>query len=119
MLNVSELLSDPDFAQPFQIQRSTGSFQLGGFAQTTTTLAAVGVILPASEREIQMAPEGDRVTGMISIRTATPLLLTHADGRAGLSDVILWRGESYRLLKLWPYQDFGLSYALGARVSGA
>ena len=82
-------------------------------------MPAVGVIRPASEREIQLVPEGDRVTGLIAIHSAAPLYLTHTGPAPGLSDVIVWRGDSYRLLKLWPYADFGYYKALGARLTGS
>ena len=118
MLNVSELLQDPDFAQPFSIQRSSGAFVSGGFETITTTVAAWGVILPASDQDLAQVPAGDRVTGTISIHTAQQLFQTHGGSQPGLSDVIAWNGETYRILQLFPYQDFGYTKALAARMSG-
>lgn len=120
MLNLSELLIDPDFAQPFTIQRSSGSFQLGGFQSTVTMIGAVGAITVASEQDLDQVPEGDRVTGAMTFYTATPLFRTHADGGApGLSDVLLWRGDAYRIQKIWPYADYGYYKAVAVRTSGA
>ena len=118
MLNVSELLSDPDSAQAFTIQRSTGSFQLGGWQNATTSVPAVGVITPASEWDLRQVAEGDRVTGAMTFHTATPLYQTHGGANAGLSDILVWRGDEYRIAQLLPFGDYGLYKAVAVRVSG-
>ena len=118
MLDVSDILEDPDFAQPFDVLRSSGAFVSGGWQNLTTTVACSGVILPASDQDIALVPEGDRVTGMISVHTTRKLFQTHTGAQPGLSDVIVWNGDKYRILKLFPYQDFGFTKALGARLSG-
>jgi hypothetical protein len=118
MIDVSDILSDPDLAQPFTIKRSRGEFAAGGYTQTTTTVQSFGVIIVAQGRELEQVPEGDRVKGAIVVYSAKPLYLTHGDNQPGLSDTIIWRGDSYRLAKLYPYMDFGYYKAVGVRISG-
>lgn len=118
MIDVSDIINDPDFAQPFSILRSSGAFVSGGWQNITTTVNSSGVIVPATEQDIAQVPEGDRVTGMISVHTTAKLFQTHTGSQPGLSDVLLWNGDRYRILKLFPYQDFGFTKALAARMSG-
>ena len=119
MINVSELLTDPDFGQAFTVQRSSGSFQLGGYVSTTTPTPYFGVITVASDQDLETLPEGDRITGSMMFHTAQPLYTTNAGPSAsGLSDVIAWRGQLYRVAKVFPYQDWGFYKAIGVRMSG-
>ncbi len=118
MLNVSALLSDPDFAQPLTINRATGAFVLGGFTSTPAAISAGGVVDVASERELAQVPEGDRVTGAMAFYVAVPVYLTQAGQTTAPSDTITWRGDTYRLVKIWPYADYGYYKAVGVRMSG-
>jgi hypothetical protein len=118
VINVGDLLTDPDFAQSFSILRSKGSFALGGWSNQTTTIKASGVIIPATAQELEQLPEGDRVVGMMAFWSAQPLYETRVGDTSGLSDIILWRGQQYRLAKVFPFQDFGYTKAIGARMSG-
>lgn len=119
MLNVSEILSDPDFIQPLSVTRSTGAFVAGGYQSTPTTLTLGAVVTVAKERDLAQVAEGDRVTGAILLYSSSEVFLTRA-GTAGdgPSDVITWRGDQYRLAKVWPYGDYGYWKALGVRTSG-
>jgi hypothetical protein len=118
MINVSELVVDPEFSQAFTIVRSTGQFSLGGWQNESTTIPALGVIVPAGSQDLDQVPEGDRVTGAMAIYTQTPLYRTHATPTPGLSDLIVWRGEEYRIAHVFPYQDFGFYKAVAVRLLG-
>ena len=118
MINVSELLSDPDFAQSFTINRSTGAFVLGGWQSSTTALARFGVVTVAKERDLEQLPEGDLVSGGMLFFSTKEIFLSTGGTAAGASDTITWRGDTYRMAKVWPYGDFGYWKALGVRVSG-
>jgi hypothetical protein len=110
--------TDPDFAQSFTIQRSTGAFVLGGWQSATTSLTAVGIVTVAKERELRQVPEGDRVTGAMLFFSPTILYLSHGGGKAAVSDQLVWRGDTYRIAKVWPYVDFGFWKAFAVRMSG-
>ncbi len=119
MINLSEIVTDPDFNQPYTINRSTGAFVLGGYANSTTPVAASGIITVAKERDLAQVPEGDRVTGAMLFYSTQPIYLSHGgSGAAATSDTITWRGDTYRIAKVWPYGDFGFFKAFGVRVSG-
>lgn len=118
MLNVSSRLANPDFAQPFTIQRSSGQFVLGGFESTVRQIQAAGVITVAKERDLAQVPEGDRVTGAMLFYATQPLYVSNNNGTAAASDLITWRGDTYRIVKVWPYADYGYYKAVGVRMSG-
>jgi hypothetical protein len=118
MINVGELLTDPDFAQAFTIKRSSGAFGLGGFLATTSNVRGAGVITVATEEDLMQVPEGDRVTGSMMFYSRKPIYATRAGSAAGLSDLIAWRGQTYRIAKVFPYQDYGFYKAIGVRMSG-
>jgi hypothetical protein len=123
MIDVSEIVSDSDFAQDFEIQRSSGgSWKAGVWVNETETVPGYGIVQPATPEELDQVPEGDRVRGSLSFHSEDPLFETHTRGTndtfAGTSDIICHRGQKYRLVKVWQWEDFGYFHAIGARISG-
>lgn len=115
MVNVQDLIQDPDFAQPFTIYRKTGAWQDGAYTQSEQQLTAYGIIIAANAKDLLQVPEGDRVKGIMVFYSTEPLLVTNS---AGTSDQVVWRGERYRLFPTWPYVDYGYYKALGERMAG-
>lgn len=126
MINLAEVVNDPDFAQAFSIARSQGGeFDDSGVWQDVTVdVAMYGVIQPATAKELLQVPEGDRVKEVKSFHSSQQMFLTRTtevlDPNAAISDLVTWSttGEQYRLVKLYPWQDFGYYKALGVRISG-
>jgi hypothetical protein len=115
VIDISEIVSDPDLAQPFTIKRSTGQFALGGYQTAVQEIQAFGVIRPTNTVDLEIVPEGDRVLGMMTFWSATEM---HTTSTAGTSDVLSYRGDDYRVLQVMPSGDFGYWKAIGARKSG-
>lgn len=123
MIDLSLIVNDPDFAQPFVITRSQGgSFTAGVWSDNTVMINGFGVIQPSTPEELDQVPEADRVKGMMSFHSSNPLYETRTTGptdpNAGISDIITWRGQQYRMIKVFPWEDFGYYNAIGARMSG-
>lgn len=133
MINVTEIVNDPDFAQPFIIFRSKGQFVAGGFTDTKTTISFYGSIQVANPNELEMVPEGDRVKGVISIHTEKALYLSRnrgdafeqSFGKSGFgspnsneSDIVQWRNQQYKCMYQYPWVDFGYFKTLAVRMSG-
>lgn len=118
MIDVSDILLDPDFAQPFTVTRSQGVFARGGWQSSTTSLTLRGVANTASGNDLQQLPEGDRVTGSMAFYTTAPIYATRAGASAGLSDLITYNGDVYRLAKVWNRNQNGFYKAIGVRTSG-
>lgn len=121
MINIAEIIADPDFMQPYTVRRNTGTWVNGRFVETPTTLNFFGVVIPANAQDIQMLPEGDRVSGLINFYTTAdnPFQISKADnGELGTSDQPIWRGNNYRILQVFDYQDYGYQLAIGTRMDG-
>jgi hypothetical protein len=121
MLNPSRVLSSPNFAQTFNVYRSMGHFDLGGWVeepQSPPCFSVSGVIYPSTAKEIRQVPEGDRVEGMMTFVSVTQLYATRASEIPGTSDQLEWRDEKYRVIQVMPFMDYGFNVAVAARMSG-
>jgi hypothetical protein len=78
VISVQEVVLDPDMIapQPFVILRSVGEFIAGSFQTTTTPITMFGPVQQASNKEIQMLPEADRVGSIRAFWSTIPVLLT-------------------------------------------
>jgi hypothetical protein len=118
MIDVSDVVNDPDFATAFTIQRSAGSFVDGVWNPgTPTNVAMWGSIQPASDKEVSALPEGDQISAAIKVYSTQPIYTTAANP-AGVSDIVVWNNEQYRVLKLLPWQGNGYYRAIAARMAG-
>lgn len=122
MINVSELIDDPDFAQAYTGVRITGQWVDGDFVKTETSISFYGPVIAASIHDINMVPEGDRVAGMMTFLTKAdnPFYVSQAsDSYEGISDYLIWRGDRYKLVQVMPLHDYGFVKGIGARIGGA
>lgn len=123
MINVSEILTDADFAQSYTVQRTSGHWEYGRFIiDSTTNLNFYGPVLPSSAKELNQVPEGERITGMMTFYTTpdNPFQISYhtSDSDEGLSDLVVWRGAQYKLIQVFPYDDYGYQKAIGTKISG-
>jgi len=117
LIQVGEVLNDPDVCQEFQVLRSAVTW-LNGVAQNTTVpLDFYGAISIAKSRDLAMVPEGDKISEAIVCWSTQELLGTHAtEGIGGLSDLIVWRGLQWRVLECKYYSDYGYWRAVATRL---
>ncbi len=119
LISLTRVVNSPAFAQGFIINRSSGTFQQGGYVSTTTPIPFWGTIQPTTEEDLLQVPEGDRSTGMMGFIAEREMFKTNVEGSAsGLGDTILWNGQEYRVVVVVPWKDFGFWKAIGARLSG-
>lgn len=117
--SIAEVVNDPDFAQSFSIQRSQGgTWQAGKWVDSKTTIGMWGAIQPPTPEELDQVPEGDRITGVIAIWSTGQIYETNVDSKLGISDIATWHNEPYRILKVFPWNDYGYWKALACRMSG-
>lgn len=120
-IDVSELITDPDFAQSFSLIRTTGEFINGRWTETLEeTLTRTGVIAPAGAKELRQLPEADRVEGAISIFTKEIMYITSDTGVLRSSDKISWQGHLYKIISVENWSDWGdgFYHALAQRMTG-
>jgi hypothetical protein len=103
VIDVSELINDPDFSTGcFHVLRNTGTWVDGVFCSSPETLTYTGTVRAMTSKEIQQLDIGDAVTGGIVIWTLETLYPTtlHPKGDEGLiSDTVYYQGQHYKVLK--------------------
>lgn len=123
LLNIAELVQDPDFQQSFIINRITGDFNNDGIFETTEQqLMFSGVISPRKTRDMKQDPQGDQIEGMIDIYTNDPIYTTvlgNVNEDSKLSDEVEWRREKYRITQVENFTDFGYYHAIAIYKRGA
>jgi hypothetical protein len=117
LVDVAELMSDPDFAQPFTVKRPTGDFDAGGIFRVTRyeETDAIGSVQPARPETIQMLPEGERTTELIEIWTATEV--RKSDAAKSLSDVIVYESRSFRVVNAEGWAAHGYTHVVAEEFS--
>ena len=123
MINVSRVVNSPRLAQSYQIIRGVppGSWLNGVYQGVTQTIEGFGVVTVAQSRDIEMIPEGDRVSGSMVFHSECAIYGTYGDatGKGALSDMIIWRGHKYRVLYVAPWADYGYYRATGVRIKAS
>lgn len=115
MINVSEILNDPDLTQSFIVHRKSGTWIDGRFVQTETDLTFWGVVENANPKEMFQVPEGDKISGMVKFYSTSEMFTTREEGT---SDEIEFRGDRYRVLTVNDWSNFGYFCAIGVYMEG-
>lgn len=117
MPEVQFLVTDPDLgAQRFTITRKTGVWQGGRLVVDpetgTETIEAAGVIVPPQPEEMDRFPEGERRKDLKAVYSQT--MMHVSDGEA-VSDKITWHGDSYKIIRVERWDDWGFCVAYAAK----
>jgi hypothetical protein len=120
MIDLSRVVAGNLLTESYTIQRSTGFFGPGGSSSVSTSIPGFGVVSVASDQDLQMVPEGDRVTGAMVFHSQERIYETQVDanGKQRISDKILWNFQLYRVLTVGPYPNRGFWRAIGVRMAG-
>ena len=105
LIDVSELLLDPDFSTRFDVVRYTETVGANGRLVKTPTsyLNQVGVIYP-SQSSLERGPDADVQPKELTVVTKFQLrgITTH-----NKPDVVQWRGSEYTVMTVSGYSHFG------------
>jgi len=112
LLNIAELITDPDFCQDFTIIRRTGVWQNARFITTDEEIPCYGIIDPKATEEMQFNPDGVLIRGLIKVYTHMNLYTTHKSSSEAsldgyISDMVVWQGKNYIVLDEDNYSDYG------------
>lgn len=127
-MNLTEVVNDPDIAEHFTILRSSGGFfGPGGWVEPPPqSISMYGVISQASMPELESLPEADRVHDTVVINCELPMFITRVANTgtmgtpgAGTSDIVIYQGEKYRIMKVSNYAARGYWWAIATRMLGA
>ncbi len=113
MIDLSELITDPDFCQEFSIIRTTGDYQNGIFVKEETEIKVTGIAEPVTGKDLDIQIESDRANNVMTFYTEEELKVS-PDGT--LSDFILFKGKRYKLFQVSNYSDFGYYSGMGKEI---
>jgi hypothetical protein len=106
LLDVSELMTDPDFVMNFSIVRRTPTVNQYGENELTvvSTDTAVGSIQAATGEVAKRLPDGVQLDKFKTVFTKSVI---RADASGSYPDQIIYKGQTYNVFKVYPWEDFG------------
>ena len=108
-LDVSEILSDPDLSDTFDVTRSTQTVNSNGLASVTqaTTTGIAGVVTFDKNYVLQRQAQGSHIEGAIIIHTT--FRLTNGTGAAD-ADIVTWNGRQYTVVMVSDWSRYGAGF---------
>jgi hypothetical protein len=108
LIDVDEILGDPDFEDSFTVTRNVETIGADGRAKFAAELfTTTGVVQPAGQRSLMMLPDGSRVQGAIDIWTQEQLRVN--DG-VNAADSIQWHHRTYVVSNVDDFTNYGQGY---------
>ncbi len=115
LIDVSELMTDPDFAQTLTIRRTTGEWVKGAWVNDAPTeFPAVGSWQKVSARELVQLDMGEIKQEVRKLLTTTEILVSQDNDTQ--SDRIVWTNKNvrYKVLRVDDNRDNGYYRAYAA-----
>lgn len=114
-IDVSTLMSDPDFIDPIQvITRTPRNNSLGEVSFSESVLNTYGSVQPANNQAVQKLPELMRVGNLSSFYFKGEIVAT-APGK--YSSILVFQGQRYQVLTVEDWSNFGRGYTQGVCVA--
>ena len=127
MINVSELINDPDFTQPGGVNIRRRKTSVVDFEQSIeeSEFNVIGIITIANDLSAELGDYFDEDSEYINVFTYMPLFTTGlGDGKNGanvgqgyLSDIVLWKGKEYKVIKVKNDSEYGFVQNLAISTS--
>lgn len=115
LIDVSELLVDPDFVDPItQIKRVPTIDTSGTQTFTETPFETIGSVQPASTATIQKMPEALRVANLRSF-WIKGIITYQSTGQ--YPDILVFKGKRYQVNSVSDWSNFGEGYTEGTCVA--
>lgn len=111
LLDVTEILSDPDFADTITVTRAVETTDGHGRAQTTTQAFPniVAVVTAGQGDVLKYFPEMANISGAVLIHTTFRLTSTSETTQA---DTVTWQGRDYQITDLNDWSTFGAGFIM-------
>lgn len=114
LVDVTELLSDPDFVDPIEvITRVPSVNSLGENYLAESVVSSIGSVQPADFGTVQKLPEEMRVADVSSFWFKGRIIAT-APGR--YSSILVFRGQRYQVQTVANWSNFGQGYTEGTCI---
>lgn len=117
MINVGELITDPDFCQTFTLIRRVGEWNEGVWNPSESRITMTGITHPASGRELEMLPEADRTKNLRTFygrSGTTPRIET----QNRMADEIAYHDSVFKIIQEQDFDDFGYWQVVGIEEEG-
>lgn len=114
-IDVTELLSDPDFVDEMSILHRRP--KVNSFGENTITeekVDTVGSVQPASGRTLQRLPEALRVANVSSFWVKGGII---ASEPGKYTDILVFRGKRYQVQIVFDWSNWGPGYSEGTCVA--
>jgi len=119
VIEVDDIVNDPDLSESFTITRTTGTYQIGGWVKNVPqVIQAYGAVRNTSGKEIEMVPEADRIKNTLTFRSTVPMFETN-EANNEISDILTFHGDDYRILAVKDYSSQGYYLAVATIMGGA
>jgi galactose-6-phosphate isomerase len=108
LLDVAEILLDPDFVDSLVCARNTQTVNDSGIAtDTAATIPFYGVVTNNSGDLLLRLAEGSRISGSITVHSQF-LLQAGSDGQD--ADIVTWNGRQYTVTNVGDWSRFGRGF---------
>ena len=108
LIDVSELLTDPDFTNTVTlVRRSSTVDTYGENTMVETSSSITAVVKGANTESLERVPEGARLSDLIDVYYKGQLT---AESPGGYADIIVWQGKRYQVFEV--VEDF-MNYGAG------
>tara|TARA_R100000365_G_C2747006_1_gene76578 strand:+ start:1891 stop:2259 length:369 start_codon:yes stop_codon:yes gene_type:complete len=107
LLDVSEVLSDPDLIEPtglVRIRRVQTVSAQGLASNTETPLAFSGVVTAGKGDSLRRTADGNNAQGNMTVTTTTDL---RPEMPGQDADIVVWQGRRYIVESIAEYRNFG------------
>jgi len=117
MIDVSKLMGDPAFSTHYTVVRSIAKWVNGRLVKDSTQiLKYYGPVQPATNKELEQLPEGDRQRGVMKffIKPPKTFYVTNENGdETAFSDEINYKGSRYKIfaVKDWSPNGYVRAFA--------
>ncbi|MDR6182039.1 hypothetical protein QE368_000881 [Asaia bogorensis NBRC 16594] len=110
MLDVADLLDDPDFCQTIIVTRmQDGTDGRGEATVEKTTFEFHGIVVPITSQELLRLPDAERLSGGISLYSRFNLLA--GDGALS-ADEIIANNKTYTVVSVDDWGAFGAGFSV-------
>lgn len=119
MVNVGKVIRSKRLGcQVITVKRYAASWTDGAYCRDEDNpiiLKISAIVTVAKPKDLELVPEGDRVTGAMKFLTNVEL---HATNGEAISDELEWRGARFKILTVTPNVDYGFYRSIGVRLDG-
>lgn len=115
LVDVTELLGDPDFVATMQqISRTYRVDIYGKNVMTESIIQTVGSIQPISGRDLQKLPEMYRAVNVMTFWLKGTIV---ASEPGKYSDILVFKGRRFQVLSIYDWSSWGAGWSEGACIA--